>query len=91
MKRPAPALLAAIVIAMPVAAQDTKPPATSKVDAGKEAEHRKEDIRKHRIMSAAHEAAAKCLESGKEEKTCTADLVQACKGVALGKHCGMRH
>ena len=30
---------------------------------------RKEDIRRHRAMAAAHEAAAKCLESGKPETT----------------------
>jgi hypothetical protein len=66
-------------------------PATSKVDPVLEAEHTKEDIRRHRIIAAAHEAAAKCLESGKDEDSCNAELAKACKGVAYGKHCGMKH
>ncbi len=37
----------------------------------------KEDVQRHRAMAAAHEAAAKCLESG--------------KGLAVGKYCGMKH
>ncbi len=51
----------------------------------------KEDIQRHRAMAAAHEAAAKCLESGKGEKVCQEELLKACKGLALGKSCGMRH
>lgn len=51
----------------------------------------KEDIQRHRGMAAAHEGAAKCLEAGKGEKVCTAELQVACKGLALGKYCGMRH
>ncbi len=51
----------------------------------------KEDIQRHRAMAAAHEGAAKCLEAGKGEKVCTAELQAACKGLALGKYCGMRH
>ncbi len=51
----------------------------------------KEDIQRHRGMAAAHEAAAKCLEAGKGEKVCMAELQVACKGLALGKYCGMRH
>jgi hypothetical protein len=66
-------------------------PATSKVDPVLEAEHTKEDIRRHRIIAAAHEAAAKCLESGKDEDSCNAELAKACKGIAYGKHCGMKH
>ena len=52
---------------------------------------RKEDIRRHRAMAAAHEAAAKCLESGKAEKDCLEKLRQDCKGLGIGKYCGMRH
>ncbi len=52
---------------------------------------RKEDIARHRAMAAAHEAAAKCLESGKKENVCYADLQTACKGLAIGKYCGMKH
>ena len=51
----------------------------------------KEDIAKHRAMAAAHEAAAKCLESGKKEDVCMKDLQAACKGLAIGKFCGMKH
>jgi len=55
------------------------------------AKETQEDIQRHRAMAVAHEAAAKCLEAGKDEKTCMAELQQACKGLALGKFCGMRH
>ncbi|MDP3230418.1 MAG: hypothetical protein Q8N13_20940 [Acidovorax sp.] len=51
----------------------------------------KEDIARHRAMAAAHEAAAKCLESGKGEDTCQKELQTACKGLAIGKYCGMKH
>jgi len=50
-----------------------------------------EDIARHRAMAAAHEGAAKCLESGKKEDVCMAELQAACKGLAIGKYCGMRH
>lgn len=49
------------------------------------------DIERHRAMAAAHEAAAKCLESGKGHDQCQKDLAAACKGLAIGKFCGMRH
>jgi hypothetical protein len=51
----------------------------------------KKDITRHRAMAAAHEAAAKCLEAGKKHDVCQAELQTACKGLALGKYCGMRH
>jgi hypothetical protein len=51
----------------------------------------KEDIQRHRAMAAAHEAAAKCLEAGKKEDVCTKELQTACKGLAIGKYCGMKH
>ena len=50
-----------------------------------------EDIARHRAMAEAHEAAAKCLESGKKPDQCTKELQTACKGLALGKYCGMKH
>lgn len=53
--------------------------------------HRKEDIAKHRVIAAAHEAAARCLEKGEKEATCHEALRKACQGVAVGKYCGMRH
>lgn len=50
-----------------------------------------EDIQRHRAIAAAHEGAAKCLESKKDEKVCLAELQAACKGLAIGKYCGMKH
>lgn len=51
----------------------------------------KADVARHRAMAAAHEAAAKCLESGKKEDVCNKELQTACKGLAIGKFCGMKH
>jgi len=53
--------------------------------------HVKQDIERHRAMAAAHEAAAKCLEAGKSEDACGQELQQRCKGLAIGKYCGMKH
>ncbi|CAM4007096.1 hypothetical protein [Paracidovorax anthurii] len=49
------------------------------------------DIQRHRAMASAHEAAAKCLESGKGHDQCEKELQAACKGLAIGKYCGMKH
>ena len=51
----------------------------------------KEDIQRHRAMAAVHEAAARCLESGKSDEVCQIQLQAACKGLAIGKYCGMKH
>lgn len=51
----------------------------------------REDARRHRALAALHEAAARCLESGKPEKECLERLRQDCKGLGIGKYCGMRH
>jgi hypothetical protein len=51
----------------------------------------KEDIQRHRAMAAAHEGAAKCLASGKKEDVCLKELQAVCKGLAIGKYCGMKH
>ena len=51
----------------------------------------KEDVQRHKAMAQAHEAAAKCLESGKKEDVCMKDLQASCKGLAIGKYCGMKH
>ena len=51
----------------------------------------KKDIERHRQMAAAHEAAAKCLASGQKPDACQKALQAACKGLAIGKYCGMRH
>jgi hypothetical protein len=50
-----------------------------------------QDIARHRAMAEAHEAAAKCLESGKKPEQCTKELQTACRGLAIGKYCGMKH
>ena len=50
-----------------------------------------EDIERHKQMAAAHTAAAQCLQSGRKPDECTKALQAACKGLALGKFCGMRH
>ena len=57
----------------------------------KDGEHRRDDIAKHRQMARAHEEAARCLESNEKESACHARLREACKGIAVGKLCGMRH
>ena len=51
----------------------------------------KEDVARHRAMAAAHEAAAKCLESGKKADACYKELQASCKALAIGKYCGMKH
>jgi hypothetical protein len=50
-----------------------------------------EDAKRHRTLAAAHEAAAKCLEAGKGEKACLEELRKNCKGVGIGKYCGLKH
>ena len=78
MRTTAFALLLGLTTALPALAQHT-------------AQQTQEDIKRHRAMAAAHQAAAQCLEAGKGDKICMAELQQACKGLALGKSCGMRH
>jgi len=51
----------------------------------------KKDIERHRQMAAAHEQAARCLASGQKAEDCQKALQAACKGLAIGKYCGMRH
>lgn len=53
--------------------------------------HVRKDVADHRAMADAHLNAAKCLESGKPEKDCHAQLARDCKGLAIGKYCGMKH
>lgn len=71
------------------AAHSHSKPATAsaaKVDA-----HTQEDIERHRGMASAHEQAAQCLAAGKPYEDCQKQLQTSCKGLALGKNCGMRH
>jgi len=51
----------------------------------------KADIERHQAMAAAHQAAAQCLAAGKGHSVCLKELQQSCKGLAIGKYCGMRH
>ncbi len=77
------------LLAVPASAQTApgKPPAAKSADDA----HRRDDIAKHRQMARAHEEAARCLESGEKESVCQERLRQACKGIAVGRYCGMRH
>jgi hypothetical protein len=50
-----------------------------------------EDIKRHLAMAEAHQAAAQCLQQGRDYKVCQQELQTACKGLALGRYCGMRH
>lgn len=85
----AAALACMLMAAAPANAQTTpaKPAAAKSADEV----HRKDDIAKHRQMARAHEEAAKCLESGEKENVCQERLREACKGIAVGRYCGMRH
>ena len=66
-------------------------PMLALAQAKKDDTHVKQDIAAHRTIAAAHEAAAKCLESGKAEKACQEQLARDCRNLAIGKYCGMRH
>jgi hypothetical protein len=53
--------------------------------------HAKRAALDHRAMAEAHLSAAKCLEAGTAEKACHAQLAKDCKGLGIGRYCGMRH
>jgi len=78
--------MVAVALAFPVMAQDAK-----KREKPHSANEVKEDIADHRAMADAHLAAAKCLEAGKPVKECHAQLAKDCKGLGIGKYCGMKH
>ena len=80
-------MVVALATATPVLAQDKakqreKPHTSAEVQ---------KDILDHRAMADAHLTAAKCLEGGKGEKECHAQLAKDCKGLGIGKLCGMQH
>jgi hypothetical protein len=79
-------LATAAVLAM-LALGATVPAAEKKADDP----HAKEAAIDHRVMAEAHLNAAKCLEAGKPEKECHAQLAKDCKGLGIGKYCGMKH
>lgn len=68
----------------PMAAAKPKPGAV--LDA-----HTRQDIERHEAMAKAHAQAAQCLSTGSSYDHCQKQLQNACKGLALGKNCGMRH
>jgi hypothetical protein len=76
----------ALTLVLPAVAQDVgkkgRPHGTDEI---------RKDIADHRAMAEAHLNAAKCLEAGKAEKECHAQLVKDCKGLGIGKYCGMKH
>lgn len=80
--------LVALVVAGLVATPSVLAAEKAKAD---DPAHVKQDILDHRAMAEAHLNAAKCLESGKPEKECLAQLGKDCKGLGIGKYCGMKH
>ena len=72
--------------AAPAPAGTSTKPGARPIDA-----HRQQDIARHRALAAAHEASARCLESGETESTCHDRLRRACEGLAIGRYCGMKH
>jgi hypothetical protein len=79
------ALAATLSIAVQAAAP-TPAPAAAVLDKATQ-----EDVQRHRTMSQAHENAAKCLEAGKTDAQCEKQLQVECKGLGIGKFCGMKH
>ena len=89
-------LVAALLAATPVLAQDKndkndKSKKTEKVEKPHTSAEVQKDVLDHLAMAEAHTAAAKCLQGGKGEKECHAQLVKDCKGLGIGKLCGMKH
>ncbi len=85
------ALSACALLLVGSAGAQTTTPAKAAATKPADDAHRKDDIAKHRQMARAHEEAAKCLESGEKESVCHERLREACKGIAVGRYCGMRH
>ncbi len=73
-----------MVSALPAGAQESKKKTHGSAEVQK-------DIANHRAMADAHLQAVKCFESGKSEKECHGQLAKDCKGLAIGKYCGMQH
>lgn len=86
-------LLAGAQPSGPSTAAATTPSAASASAAASAAvdPHRKQDVMRHRVMASAHEAAARCLETGEPESVCQERLHKACEGIAIGRYCGMKH
>ncbi|MDH0201739.1 hypothetical protein [Comamonas aquatica] len=83
---------AACLLASPVWAHEPAPAGKAQPAPAPQLDaHTQEDIERHRGMARAHEQAAQCLASGSKYDDCQKQLQTACKGLALGKNCGMRH
>lgn len=82
----AASMIFALALASPAAAQEAK-----KKEKPHGAAEVKADIANHRAMAEAHLNAAKCLEAGKSVKECHGQLAKDCKGLGIGKYCGMKH
>ena len=80
--------LTAGLAAMLLGFAGTSPAADSKTHGAEEV---KKDVADHRAMAEAHLNAARCLEAGKPEKACLEQLAKDCKGLGIGKYCGMKH
>ena len=79
--------LTASLLGVALACASVAAAADRKVDTA----HVKKDVADHRVMAEAHLNAAKCLEAGMAEKECQAQLAKDCKGLGIGKYCGMKH
>jgi hypothetical protein len=64
---------------------------TKSAGKGHSAAEVQKDIADHLAMAEAHTAAAKCLQGGKGEKVCHEQLARDCRGLGIGKLCGMKH
>lgn len=91
-------ILAAVFLAAAAQAHDhdhdhAKTPADAKAQGASAplGAHARADMERHRAMAKAHEAAAQCLAAGRDHEQCQKQLQADCKGLALGKFCGMRH
>lgn len=86
-------LVTVLLAATPVLAQDKndKSKKSEKVEKPHTSAEVQKDVMDHLAMAEAHTAAAKCLQGGKGEKECHAQLVKDCKGLGIGKLCGMKH
>ena len=80
-------IAALFMAAAPVLAQDK----VKKDDKTHSAAEVQKDVQDHLAMADAHTAAAKCLQSGKGDKVCHAQLAKDCKGLGIGTLCGMKH
>jgi len=56
-----------------------------------DAAHIQKAVGEHLAMAEAHVGAAKCLQAGNAETQCHEQLEKDCKGLGIGKYCGMKH